>query len=206
MTWHTTGVSKLDELKQKTLISGAVGMEGAHVDLPKAQNQLLGLNWKVIPGYRGNSEIRIAMERGEVQAAIAPATLFHEQLKPWLSDGKVKVLVQYAELRHPLFQDIPHIVELAEKAEHKALFRFLVSLSSFGRSLVAPPGLPKERTDQLRNAFQAMLDDKAFRTDAERMGADLIPMKGEDLAAYMAGVLKTPPDIIAAANKLINGQ
>ena len=206
MAWHTTGVSKLDELKHKTLISGAVGMEGTHVDLPKAQNQLLGLNWKIIPGYRGNSEIRIAMERGEVQAAIAPATLFNEQLKPWLSDAKVKVLVQYAELRHPLFQEVPHIVELAEKAEHKALFRFLVSLSSFGRSLVAPPGLSKERTDQLRSAFQAMLDDKAFRTDAERMGADLIPLRGEELAAYMSGVLKTSPEIIAAANKLIDGQ
>ena len=97
-------------------------------------------------------------------------------------------------------------MELAEKAEHKALFRFLVSLSSFGRSLVAPPGLPKERTDQLRSAFQAMLDDKAFRTDAERMGADLIPLRGEELAAYMSGVLKTSPEIIAAANKLIDGQ
>ena len=206
MAWHTAGVSKLEDLKHTTLISGAVGMEGTHVDLPKAQNQLLGLNWKVIPGYRGNSEIRIAMERGEVQAAIAPATLFNEQLKPWLSDGKVKVLVQYAELRHPLFPDVPNIVELAEKPEHKALFQFLVSLSSFGRSLVGPPGLPKERTDQLRSAFQEMLEDKAFRTDAARMGADLIPMRGEDLAAYMAAVLKTSPETIAAANRLIDGQ
>ncbi len=206
MAWHSTGISRLDELKQKTLVTGAVGMEGAHVDLPKAQNQLLGLNWKIIPGYRGNNEIRLSMERGELGAGIAPATLFNEQLKPWLKEGKVKVLVQYAEVRHPLFPDVPTIVEVAEKPDHKALFKFLVSLSVFGRSLVAPPDLPKERTEQLRKAFEEMLTDKAFLADAEKMGADLIPMKGEELAAYMASVLKTPADIVAAANKLIEGQ
>lgn len=206
MAWHSTGITSLQELKQKQLVTGAVGMEGAHVDLPRAQNQLLGMNWKIIPGYRGNNEIRIAMERGEVSAAIAPATLFNEQLKPWLNEGKVKVLVQYAETRHPLFPNVPTIVELAEKPDQKALFKFLVSLSTFGRSLVAPPDLPKERTEQLRKAFEEMLKDPAFLADAEKMGADLIPMKGEELAVYMASVLKTPPEIVAAANKLIEGQ
>lgn len=206
MAWHNTGVSRIEELKQKTLVTGAVGMEGTHVDLPKAQNQLLGSNWKIISGYRGNNEIRLAMERGELGAGIAPATLFNEQLKPWLVEGKVKILVQYSEARHPLFPDVPTIVELAEKPEDKALFKFLVSLSTFGRSLVAPPDLPTQRTELLRKAFEEMLIDKAFLGDAEKMGADLIPMKGEDLASYMSGVLKTPAEVVAAANKLIDGQ
>jgi tripartite-type tricarboxylate transporter receptor subunit TctC len=206
MVWHTAGINTLSDLRQRTIVTGAVGMEGAHIDLPRAQNQLLGMNWKIISGYRGNNDIRIAMERGELAAGIAPATLFHEQLKPWRVENKVTVLVQYAEVRHPLFPDVPTIVEMAEKPEHKALFKFLVSLSTFGRSLVAPPGLPKERVTTLRKAFEEMLKDTVFIADAEKMGADLIPMKGEDLAAYMAGVLMTPPDVIAAANKLIESQ
>jgi tripartite-type tricarboxylate transporter receptor subunit TctC len=205
MAWHTTGVSRIEELKQKTLLTGAVGMEGTHVDLPKAQNQLLGFNWKIISGYRGNNQIRLAMERGELGAGIAPATLFNEQLKPWIAEGKVTILLQYSEARHPLFPDVPTIVELAERPEDKALFKFLVSLSTFGRSLVAPPNLPTQRTELLRNAFEEMLTDKAFLAEAEKMGADLIPMKGQDLAGYMSGILNTPAEIVATANRLIDG-
>lgn len=202
MAWHTTGISDLEQLKHKTLVSGAVGFEGAQIELPKAQNQFLGLNWKVIPGYRGNLGIRMAMERGEIEAAIAPASSFNTKLKQWLNEERVKVLVQYAEQRHPLFPNVPHIVEVVENPEHRALFQFLVSLSSFGRSLVAPPDLPQERTEQLRNAFQLMLQDKNFRADAEKVGADLLPMRGEELTTYMVGVVQTAPEIIAAANKL----
>ena len=206
MVWHSTGVTSLQDIKQKEIVTGAVGMEGAHVDLPKAQNLLLATKWKIIPGYRGNNEIRISMERGEVSAAIAPATLFNEQLKPWRVEGKVKVVVQYSDTRHPLFPDVPTIVELAEKPEHKALFKFLVSLSTFGRSLVAPPDVPQDRVALLRKAFEEMLRDPAFLADAEKMGADLIPMKGEELSAYMAGVLKTPSDVVDAANRLMEAQ
>jgi tripartite-type tricarboxylate transporter receptor subunit TctC len=206
MVWHSAGVTSLQDIKQKEIVTGAVGMEGAHVDLPKAQNLLLGTKWKIIPGYRGNNEIRISMERGEVSAAIAPATLFNEQLKPWRVEGKVRVVVQYSDTRHPLFRDVPTIVELADKPEQKALFKFLVSLSTFGRSLVAPPDVPQERVALLRKAFEEMLRDPAFLADAEKMGADLIPMKGEELATYMAGVLKTPSDVVDAANRLMEAQ
>ena len=137
MAWHTTGVSNLYELKHKTLTSGAIGLEGNHVTLPNAQNQLLGLNWKITPGYRGNSGIRLALERGEIEAGIAPAMAFNAQLKPWLNENKVNILVQYAEIRHHRFPNVPQIVELAENPEHKALFQFLVSVSTFGRALVA---------------------------------------------------------------------
>lgn len=206
VVWHSMGITSLQDIKQKEIVTGAVGMEGAHVDLPKAQNLLLGTKWKIIPGYRGNSEIRISMERGEVNAAIAPATLFNEQLKPWRLENKVNVVVQYSDARHPLFPEVPTIVELAEKPEHKALFKFLVSLSTFGRSLVAPPDVPQERVALLRKAFEDMLRDPAFLADAEKMGADLIPMKGEELAAYMAGVLKTPSEVVDAANRLMETQ
>lgn len=85
----------------------------------------------------------------------------------------MKVDVQYSDTRHPLFLDAPTIVELAEKPEHKALFKFLVSLSTFGRSLVAPPEVPQEQAALLRKAFEEMLRDAAFLADAEK-GAQIL--------------------------------
>ena len=94
-----------------------VGTGGTHSDLPRAQTALLGTKWKIVPGYRSNSDTRIAMERGEVQAAVTAATLLSEQIRPWLEQDKIKVIVQYAVFRHPMLSDVPTIVELAADPE-----------------------------------------------------------------------------------------
>ena len=48
-----------------------------------------------------------------------------------------------------------------------------------------------------------MVNDPAFKADAEKRGADLLPMSGEELAAYIAGIVATPPDIIRKTNEVI---
>jgi tripartite-type tricarboxylate transporter receptor subunit TctC len=203
MVWHTAPAKSIDDLKNHQVVTAAVGTGGTHNDLPHAQNALMGTKWKVIGGYRDNNETRIAMERGEVQASVAPATLFNEQLKPWLEQGKVRIVVQYADFRHPGLPDVPTIVELAETQEAKAVFKFLVSLSTLGRAYGAPPGVPAETLAILRRAFQAMIADPAFREDAEKRGADVLPMSGEELGAYINEIIATPADITRKTNEVI---
>lgn len=203
MIWHSAPAKSIAELKQVEVVTGAVGSGGTHNDLPHAQNALIGTRWKIIGGYKDNNESRIAMERGEVQAAVVPATLFNEQLRPWREQGKVNIVVQYADFRHPALPDVPAVVELADNAEAREIFKFLVSLSTVGRAYAAPPGVPVETVEVLRKAFQAMIEDPAFKADAEKRGADLLPMPGETLAAYVATVVRTPPDIIRKTNEAI---
>jgi tripartite-type tricarboxylate transporter receptor subunit TctC len=203
MIWHTAPVQSIDDLKSRPVLTAAVGAGGTHSDLPHAQNALMGTRWKVINGYRDNNETRVAMERGEVQATLAPATLFNEQLKPWLEEDKVRILVQYADFRHPGLPKVPTIVELADTPDAKAVFKFLVSLSTVGRAYAAPPGVPSATVAILRDAFAAMMNDSAFRADAERRGADLMPMSGEELADYIRQIVATPADIISKTNDVI---
>ena len=206
MVWHTAPAQSIDELKKREVVHGSVGTVGVNNDFPRAVNALLGTKWKVIGGYRGLSETRIAMERGEVQATMSPATLFNERLKPWLAQGKVKVIVQYADFRHPIFPAVPALLELAENQEAKDVFKFLVTQSTVGRAYAAPPDVPAETVAILRKAFAAMVNDPAFRADAEKRGADLLPMPGEELAAYIAGIVRTPPDVIRKTNEVIAAQ
>jgi len=206
MVWHTAPAQSIDDLRNREVVTAAVGAGGTHNDLPRAQNALLGTRWKIVSGYRSNQDTRIAMERGEVQAAVTAATLFNEQIRPWLEQGKVKVVVQYADFRHPMLSDIPTIVELAESPEARDVFKFLVSLSTVGRSYAAPPGVPSETVAILRKAFQAMVNDPAFRADAEKRGADIFPMSGEELAAYIRGIVATPPGIIRKTNDVIGAK
>jgi tripartite-type tricarboxylate transporter receptor subunit TctC len=206
MVWRSAPAQSIDELRQREVVTAAVGAGGTHNDLPRAQNALLGTRWKIISGYRSNNDTRIALERGEVQAAVTAATLFNEQIKPWLVEGKVKVVVQYADFRHPMLHDIPTIVELAESPEARDVFKFLVSLSTVGRSYAAPPGVPAETVAILRKAFQAMVNDPTFRADAEKRGADIYPMPGDELAAYIKGIVATPPATIRKTNEVIGAK
>jgi tripartite-type tricarboxylate transporter receptor subunit TctC len=83
------------------------------------------------------------------------------------------------------------------------MFKLLVSVSTLGRAYAAPPGVPADTVAILRKAFQAMVNDPAFRADAEKRGADLLPMPGEELAGYINGIVATPPDIVRKTNEVI---
>ncbi len=206
MVWHTANVSNFADLQQREVLSGAVGSGGVHSDLPRAMNALLGAKWKVIGGYPGGNDVRIAMERGEVQAAISPATLFNDQLKPWLTAGTVKVVVQYSDFRHAALPDVPHVVELAQTPEARAILKFMVAISTIGRAFAGPPDMASEALNILRKSFVSMFGDPAFRADAEKRGADIEPMSGDDLAAYISGIIATPPNIVAQTNELLEGK
>src|SRR5262245_18061851 len=103
MVWHSAAVKSFEDVKQREVITGTVGTSGNQIDVMRAQNALLGTRWKLIIGYRGTSDTRFAMERGETHAAIGPDTLFSEQLKPWLEQGQINIVVQYGDFRHPIF-------------------------------------------------------------------------------------------------------
>lgn len=204
MIWHTAPAKSIDELRIREVITAATGTGGDQNDLPRAQNALMGTKWKIIPGYPGNNETRIAMERGEVQAAVSAATLFNKQLKAWLVEGKVKVVVQYADFRHPTLPHVPTIVELADSREAKDVFKFLVSLSTVGRALAAPPDVPADTVAILRNAFQAMVDDPVFNADAQQRGADILPMSGKELGVFINNVVETPALVIKKTKEAID--
>jgi hypothetical protein len=48
-----------------------------------------------------------------------------------------------------------------------------------------------------------MINDPAFKADAAKRGADLMPMSGEELATNIAGIVRTHSDIIRKANDVI---
>jgi tripartite-type tricarboxylate transporter receptor subunit TctC len=202
MVWHTAPATTIDEIKKREIATAASSSTGTHADLPRAQNALIKTKWKVVGGYQDGARL-LAMERGEVHAAVAAATLFNGEFKPSLDNGLVKVIVQYADFRHPLFPDVPTVMEFADSAETKGVFKLLTSLSTVGRAYVAPPGVPPQTVAILRKALTDMFNDPAFRADAEKRGADLMPMSGEELAAYVKAIVATPSAIVSKTNEVI---
>jgi tripartite-type tricarboxylate transporter receptor subunit TctC len=199
--WRTSQIRDFSDAKVHSATSGASSVTGSQAYLPRASNLLLGTRWKVISGFGDAKQRQLAMERGEVDAGIAGASLFKKELNDLLSRELVYPIVQYSSFRHALFRDVPTIIELANDEQTRRVLAFLVA--DVGRSFVTPPGVSPEIIGVLRNSFESMMSDPYFVADAQRLGADLDFMSGADLTAYVEEILNTRPEVIAMAAKLM---
>jgi len=81
-------------------------------------------------------------------------------------------------------------------AERQALMLLLARLE-YGRPYFLPPGVPAERVNALRRAFDATMKDKEFLADAEKLKLDVDPLTGEQVAALVEQVAHTAPETAA---------
>jgi hypothetical protein len=67
---------------------------------------------------------------------------------------------------------------------------------TLGFPFAAPPGVPQDRVDILRKAFESTFKDVEYLSAAERAGLETTPRSGEALAAAVRRAARTPPALI----------
>jgi tripartite-type tricarboxylate transporter receptor subunit TctC len=182
--WHTAAVQKIEDAFTHELIVAASG-SSSRLNWT-ALNALVGTKFKLLTGYEGPSSAKIAMERGEVEALSLPWGVLRGENPDWLRDKKVNLLLQTGLEKNPGLPDLPRMVDLAKSDDVRRLLEIFASPSLVGRSFVAPPGVPKERVDELRAAFMAVVKDPDFLADVARLDFDLDPLPGDALQAFFA--------------------
>src|SRR4051794_33870182 len=169
--WHKAPAQKIQDAFTRELI---VAADGAASRLNwDVLNKVVGTKLKIISGYPGTAESRIAMERGEVDAMSQPWPIIKNELAQWLAEKKITLLVQTGADKHPDIPRVPNMIDLAKNDEDAQLLKLFSSPSTIGRAVVAPPGLPPARVAELRRAFMETLSDPALRVDLERTKLDV---------------------------------
>jgi tripartite-type tricarboxylate transporter receptor subunit TctC len=198
--WHSSPVKKIDDAFARELIVAATGAASRLNWV--VLNTVVGTKLKLISGYSGTGEARIALERGEVDAMSQPWPIIKAELPHWLRERKISLLVQTGADKSPELPDVPRMIDLARNADDLALLALFSSPSTIGRSVVAPPGLPPERVAELRRAFIETMRDPAFLQDVEKSKLDLEPLAGEALQAAIAGSGNFSAELIARAQRI----
>ena len=94
---------------------------------------------------------------------------------------------------------MPSAIDIADPIGKQALQAYNVPLQ-MAFPMTAGPGVPAERIQALRRAFEAMYKDPEFVNDAHRFepgfGAPNANT-GEEVQRLVQGVLNTPPDVLA---------
>jgi len=199
----TSGVRSLDDVKKKVMTMGVTGKANVFALGPLMLNRLIGTKFKIIAGYTGSSGIRIAMKRGELDGAGFSVASVQVVQADELKNGDIVPFFAIASKRIKDYPNLPAITEFGGDKE-KTLLEIYSSAGTIGRALAFPPGVPKDRLDALRTAFQKMLADPEFHADVKKANIPIAPMSGQELAAYVDRIVGTPAARLAQARKLHN--
>ncbi len=204
--WHTAGVNAFAELQNREILVGASG-SGAAGPLsvsPIALKNILGARLKVIQGYKGSTEIKLALARGEVQGICGlPLSTLKAEWKDHWEKREFIPLLQLSRTPHTDLAPAPHIFDLARNADERQVLDLIFGVQAMGRPFAAAPGTPPERTAALRSAFMATMRDPAFLAEATKINLDLKPLSGEQLATLLEQFLAAPPAIVERARAAI---
>ncbi len=203
--WHTSPARTLADLFTTPVTAGATGAGSTTSVYPNVLNQLLGAKIKLVMGYTGSPEAMLAMERGEIDGHSTSFDTLRALHSEWITQGKIRILVQFGLARHPLLQNVPAAGELAQNEEQRQVLRAVMNASEIGKMILAPPGLPPERVGALRRAFDAMMEDTEFAAEAAALGLERIPLGGGALQSLVSEVGAMSPEIKAAV-KAVYGQ
>lgn len=204
VTWHTTGVTNMEQAKQKDLIMGGQ-MGTATLYYMTAMNALLGTKFKIVTGYPGGNEVNLAMERGEVGGRGNSFASWYSTKPDWVAGGKIRFLVQVGLKSDTRHLDVPLLVELAKNDFDRKVLAFISADTANSRPIATTPSVPIDRVDALRRAFDATMKDSSFLAEAAKENMDISSSSGEDAQKVVADILDAPPAVVARAKEIIEG-
>ena len=191
-------VQTMDDLLTMELVVGATGSGGDTAIYPEFLSALLGMKFRTILGYPGSKEISIAMERGEVDGiCLAYDSLMTQTLA---RAGELNILFQAALQPDPRLVNIPSGTALVQTEEVRPAMELFFACASVGRPFVAPPGVPVERIEILRQAFEETMEDPLLLAEARRLQLNPFLITGEEISQIIAAAYETPTDVVRQTN------
>ena len=187
--------------RPEVIFAGSAAGTAGNANIVMLRN-LLGAPLKIVQGYAGSAAKRLAIERGEVDGDCGGWTSVPED---WLREKKINVIVRLSStLVAGMDGGVPFGGDLVKSSEERRIYDFLVLPERLGRLFMVAGGVPQERLTALRTAFDAMVDDPAFRAEAAKANLIVAPMTGAEVARQLAEAYATPAAMIAKAKAIIS--
>lgn len=204
------GVSKFEQVigphgKQVTI--GAI--PGSTVEhAPVLIRDVLGANLKVVSGFKGTADVRLAIDSGEVEGFFNTWTSAKITSFDKIKNGEWIVLAQMSEnpIKDLIIPNVPTIPMIAKTKEQRQILKYGTSTpNEFGKSYALPPGVPVDRAAALENAFTHVFKDKEFLADANKGKLQIDPLIGEEIHQRVVEFLGMSPELRAKLHAAMKG-
>jgi tripartite-type tricarboxylate transporter receptor subunit TctC len=204
VTWHESAVKTWADALTTPFTVGGEGSASDPDIFSTVLRNVFGVKLRLISGYPGSAEVALAIERREVDGRCGWSYSSLMQQRPdWVHGKLVNILVQLALAKAPELPDVPLITDFATTERQRQILRLVFSRQAVARPFVAPPGLPEERRDALRGAFDATMRDPAFLAEAKQRGLEVNPVSGPEIDKLLVDLYATPADIVTETRAII---
>jgi tripartite-type tricarboxylate transporter receptor subunit TctC len=198
---NASAIKQTSDLFKRELIVGATGLAQGITVGPNLLKNALGMKLKVVTGYRSPGDMALAASRKEIDAFANTIGGTAGARRPWVESGQMRVLFNFEPEPVPGL-GVPTVFEFVKTDEHRKILTFFASNVLLGRPIMAPPGVPPDRVNLLRRAFEATIKDPALLKEATGMSFEIALQSGERIAELVAGIASTPPEIVSRTERL----
>jgi tripartite-type tricarboxylate transporter receptor subunit TctC len=207
VTMKPSKIARFDDVLTQKAVFGGVSSNDSTREYGFMHKATSGAKYDVVTGYKGTTDLALALERGEVDGVCGwDWSSFKSQKPDWLRDGKVNVLLQVglepnAELTK---MGVPSVWNYVKGETERKVVELIISQQVFQRPYFAPPGTPDAQVATLRAAFDATMADPEFRADAQKLRIDVAPLPGSKVQEVVRKLYATPKEIVEQARKATN--
>ncbi len=194
------GPKTMDEIVKsgKTLRMGGTGPGSHSIDMPLMLNKMLGAKFTVVSGYQGTAQIRIALQRREVDGLCTnwdSVLATQKDLVDGKGDDRLTPFILHARVPEAEAKGVTLVSEAIKDDNHLRAYRAYMAQMEYSRPFTVAPNTPKDRLELLRCAFKATLTDGEFLAQADRLRLDINYVSGEEAEKWVAEVLSLPPQL-----------
>lgn len=178
-------------------------------DLPRILNLTAGTKFRITPGYSGTGPIVLALQRHEGDAWCTGWVSMRTTAREILDAKGDNQLIPFVIARpqeDPEVQGLPLIPDVILNDEGRAMYSAWASHLEFFRPFSVPPGVPAERLQVLRRAFDRTFKDPQFLAEAEKVGLEVEHTSGEEIDKLIAESLALPPAVKERLKFLLPGK
>jgi len=201
-----SGVTSLDQwfAAKKPVKLGGEAPGANDSDVPRMLQATLKLPLQLIEGYKGTSFIRIAAEAGEVDGGCWTWASIRSTWKKGIDSKEVIPIIQVNAKKAHDIQHVPNAIDHAKTPEAKALLEAGVHApSAILRAYALPPGTPKDRLTNLRNAFDATMKDKEFIAEIVKGNLELEPLNGSEVETIARKLYQVDQSLVGKLREIL---
>jgi hypothetical protein len=182
---------------------GGTGPGSNTYDAPRVLAAATGANIRAVAGYQTTNDVRVGVEREEIQGMCLGWQSAKSQASQWLEDRYVQVVVQNGTAPHRDLPNVPLALTFAKSEEDMAMLRLVDAPGAMAKPFALPPGVDEGRVRVMRSALMATYRDPAFLEEANTMKLEFQPKTASEIQALLNEVLSTPRDIAMKYGRII---
>jgi tripartite-type tricarboxylate transporter receptor subunit TctC len=194
-------------MEGQRIVFGTTGVGSTPHTIPAALNEVLGTNFKLVPGYTGIPQVRMAVEAGEVDGFCQGWTTLVTESRSMLEgvDSLLRPLVVVSDRLppHPLLRGLPTADELARTQDDKDTMRAVYAPTGISFPFAVGPNVPIDRALALRSAVAKALADPGLIADMQKAGQILEPLSGEEIQDTVEKILSAPRGSLDRIKKIL---